>query len=270
MEKYNLILENGTSKEVDALFYLYNSKYYFMYTEREIDEAGYVILYLVQVGKEVIRNEFGNVETGAMVGVEIKDPTEWVNVQQSVTKIVQDKKNGTTSSDIRYLPISMLTKLKIVSKNRFRLMKMIMKQYFGLEFEAVEQSLNQVEVEPLNTPDASLNTYNNEDTNSVNTSTVSNITPEIIQNSPSMTDNLPSQDISTVNNDSNALNNDFSGHSFDSVGTLNTPNVSDEDDSNVIINYKSKYFEEVEKNKELEAKISELTNKINNIKELIG
>ena len=69
MEKYNLILENGTSKEVDALFYLYNSKYYFMYTEREIDEAGYVILYLVQVGKEVIRNEFGNVETGAMVGV---------------------------------------------------------------------------------------------------------------------------------------------------------------------------------------------------------
>ena len=147
---------------------------------------------------------------------------------------------------------------------------MIMKQYFGLEFEAVEQSLNQVEVEPLNTPDVSLNTYNNENNNSVNTSTVSNITPEIIQNSPSMTDNLPSQDISTVNNDSNALNNDFSGHSFDSVGTLNTPNVSDEDDSNVIINYKSKYFEEVEKNKELEAKISELTNKINNIKELIG
>ena len=40
-------------------------------------------------------------------------------------------------------------------------------------------------------------------------------------------------------------------------------------EGNVIIDYRSKYFEEEEKNKELQAQIDELTQKLNEIKKVI-
>ena len=62
---------NGIQKEVYGLFYIYNSKYYFIYTEKELDENGYVILYMTQVGKETASTPNGSVDTGYMIGVEI-------------------------------------------------------------------------------------------------------------------------------------------------------------------------------------------------------
>ena len=123
MEKLNIILSDGVEKEVDCIFYLYNSKYYFIYTLKEIDENGYVILYLSQIGKEIKNTPNGPLETGYMVGVEINDDDEWKNVQKSISKIVEDSKNGTISPEIQYLPLNMITKLKIVSKKIFRVMK---------------------------------------------------------------------------------------------------------------------------------------------------
>ena len=130
MENVKIISDNGVEINVNGIFYIFNSKYYFIYTMGEIDEAGYVKLYLVQVCKEVQNTPTGPVDTGYMLGMEITDPTEWKNVQGSITKIVNDKKNETQSSEIHYLPINMLVNLKIVSKNKFKLMRHIIEENF--------------------------------------------------------------------------------------------------------------------------------------------
>ena len=136
MEKLNIILENGIDAEVNCLFYLYNSKYYFIYTTKEIDENGYVVLYLTQVGKEVKNTEAGPQETGFMIGVEITDPEEWKTVQTSISKIVETAKTKIADPEIQILPLSMLQKLKILGKKKFRLLKDIVRDDLNVEFEA--------------------------------------------------------------------------------------------------------------------------------------
>ena len=88
------ILIDGMEKEVFGIFYIFNSKYYFIYTEKEIDENGYVVLYMTQIGKETQSTPTGVVETGYMVGAEITDLEEQKNVQNSISLIVSDKKTG--------------------------------------------------------------------------------------------------------------------------------------------------------------------------------
>ena len=51
MENIKIFID-GIQKDVYGLFYVFDSKYYFIYTEKEVDENGYVILYMSQVGKE--------------------------------------------------------------------------------------------------------------------------------------------------------------------------------------------------------------------------
>ena len=106
------ILIDGIQKDVYGLFYVFNSKYYFIYTEKEVDENNYVILYMSQIGKETKNTEAGPVDTGYMVGVEVTDNDEQQNVQTSISYIVEDKKNNTVNPLIQYLPMSMLTNLK--------------------------------------------------------------------------------------------------------------------------------------------------------------
>ncbi len=135
MEKLNIILENGIDQEVNCLFYLYNQKYYFIYTTKEIDENGYLVLYLTQIGKEVKNTEAGPQETGFMIGVEITNPEEWKAVQTSISKIVETAKTKVADPDIQILPLSMLQKLKILGKKKFRLLKDIVRDDLNVEFE---------------------------------------------------------------------------------------------------------------------------------------
>ena len=204
MEKAKIILEDGSTKEVDSIFYLYNSRYYVIYTEKELDDNGYVVLNVVQVGKEVNQTPNGPVETGYMIGVDIKDDAESQAVQTSITKIVEDKKNNTQSPEIQYLPLNMLVNLKIVSKKTFRLLKNIVEQYFGISL-------------------------GNDDQQSI---------------SPA----------STINDTSNGFE----------VNKFNNQ------DSDVIVDYRTKYYEEQEKNKELEKTVTNLTDILKNIKDMIG
>lgn len=147
MEKLSIILEDGVEKEVNCLFYLYNSKYYFVYTTKEIDENGYVVLYLSQIGKEVKNTERGPVETGFMIGAEITDSEEWKNVQTSISKIVETAKTKVADPDIQILPLSMLQKMKIVGKKKFRLLKDIVKNDLNVEFEEAVTTPNPAVVE---------------------------------------------------------------------------------------------------------------------------
>lgn len=185
MDLVNIILEDGTEKQVHGIFYLYNSKYYFIYTENEIDEKGYVVLHLTQVGKEVITTPDGaRQETGRMIGMEVSDPNEWKLVQTSITKIVDDKKNNTQSLEINYFDISMINGIKILSKKTFRLLRTLIENCFNL-----------------------------------------NITDNTNQNNSNETQ---------------------------------------------IIDYRASFFEEQQKNQELQASIDELNNKINQIRQIIG
>lgn len=147
MENVKIISDNGVEIEVNGLFYIYNSKYYFIYTTGEIDENEYVKLYVVQVGKEVQNTPTGPVDTGYMLGMEISNVEEWAKVQESITKIVENKKNNTQNNEIQYLPINMLVNLKIVSKNKFKLMRHIIEDNFKVNlspvnFETVNDDIN--------------------------------------------------------------------------------------------------------------------------------
>ena len=135
MQDIKIILENGEQKDVSCIFYMYNSKYYIIYTEKELDQNGYVVLHLSQVGKEIKQSPTGPVDTGYMIGVEISDPNEWSIVQKSITEIVDDKKNNTTSKDIQYLSADMLKNLKILSKKTFRLMRSVVEGAFKVAIE---------------------------------------------------------------------------------------------------------------------------------------
>lgn len=194
MEKLNIILENGIDTDVNCMFYLYNSKYYFIYTTKEIDENGYVILYLTQIGKEVKNTPQGSMETGYMIGVEITDPEEWKLVQTSISKIVESAKSKIADPEIQILPLSMLTKLKILGKKKFRLLKEIVKSDLNVEF-----------------------------------------------------DNEPKEEAMQLQQE-----------------------VAPEEEQNVVIDYRAKFFEEQDKNEELVKEIEGLNSKLDEIKRIVA
>ena len=229
MGNVKIFLENGVATNVNGIFYVFNSKYYFIYTTGELDENEYVKLYVVQVCKEVQNTPTGPVDTGYMLGMEIKDQEEWRKVQQSITKIVEDKKNGTQSPEIQYLPMNMLVNLKIASKNKFKLVKHI-----------VENGFNVTLTQPV-----ILNDNNNE-----------NVT---------LNDNL-------VDNMVNIDNTDMSIQPVLPIETnidLNTTSL-EQPSGDVIIDYRARFFEEQEKNQQLEEQIRVLNEKLENIKSIIG
>ena len=199
MENTKIILGNNLEANVNGIFYIFNSKYYFIYTQGEAVDDDYVQLYIVQVCKEVQNTPTGQDDTGNMLGVEIKDENEWSKVQASITEIVDDKKNGTVNKEIQYLPITMLTNLKIISKNKFKLMKHLVDE----NFKTQQENPTVVEIEPA-----------------------------------------PIEPV------------------------VDNP-IPDSSESDIIIDYRTKFFEEQEKNKELQEQIKDLQDKINSIKQVI-
>lgn len=212
MENTKIILENGLESNVNGIFYVFNSKYYFLYTLGEQVDNDYIQLYVVQVCKEVKSTPTGPVETGYMIGMETANKDEWATVQTSITKIVDDRKNGTNSGEIQYLPISMLTNLKIVSKNKLKLMQHLLRDAFNFNLPST--------------------THTN----------IENLIPNQNNNSTVPVEPLP---ISNPVDPVNQVEND------------------------VIIDYRTKFFEEQDKNKELEEQIKNLQDKLNSVKSIL-
>ena len=241
MENVKIYID-GIQKDVYGVFYIYNSKYYFIYTEKEVDEKGYVILYMSQVGKETKNTPNGPVDTGYMVGVEVADAEEQKKAQVSVSYIVEDKKNNTTNPEIQYLPMNMLVNLKIVSKKRFRLLKSIMMENFKLAFEdvqtnVVENTLSGQNLEPIAPVMPEVDPV---------VESVPSVMPEVTSVAEPVVPVMP-----------------------EVISEIKAPTETNLNDANVIIDYRSKYFEEEEKNQQLQAKIDELTQKLNEIKKVI-
>ena len=184
---------------------------------------------MTQVGKETKNTEVGPVDTGYMIGVEIK-PEDQQGVQTSISYIVEDKKNNTIHSQIQYVPMSMLTNLKIMGKKRFRLLKSIMEENFKLTFES---NGSQVTFDNVVVPE----------------NIVKPLDPQV--QVPTAQSTLPlevQQPVLTQQNNQ----------------------VSIPESNNVVVDYRTKYFEIEEKNKELQIQIDELTKKLEEIRKVIG
>ena len=275
MDSVKVYLENGQEKEVNGIYYIFNSKYYFMYTEKEIDENGYVVLHLAQIGKEVKSTPSGNQETGFLIGLEIADPEEWKLVQGSITEIVDDKRNGTVSPEIQYLPINMLSNLKIVSKKTFRLMQSVMLESFKIDVSNTQPLVQQA---PL-----SIEVTDSEEVAPVQpVNPFAPVTPVVPEVSEPLQESKPEEIPVTQPNLENitpasAIPVDPLAVPFSSVTPVDPFGDSQvssatipSEDSNIIIDYRAKFFEEQEKNKQLQATIDELNSKITNIKNIIG
>ena len=314
MDSVKVYLENGQEKEVNGIYYIFNSKYYFMYTEKEIDENGYVVLHLAQIGKEVKSTPSGNQETGFLIGLEIADPEEWKLVQGSITKIVDDKRNGTASPEIQYLPINMLSNLKIVSKKTFRLMQSVMLESFKIDVSNTQplvqqaplsievtdsEEVAQAPVQPVNpfapvtpvvpevsetlqeskpeeTPVAQPNTESiaPASANPANPIVVpfAPVTPVVPEVSAPLQESKPEEvPIAQPNMESITPASVTPVTPVDPFGDSQVSSATiPSEDSNIIIDYRAKFFEEQEKNKQLQATIDELNSKISNIKNIIG
>ena len=221
MENTRIISDNGVEINVNGLFYVFNSKYYFIYTTGEKVDEEYIRLYVVQVCKEVKNTPSGPVDTGYMLGMEISNPDEWAKVQDSITKIVEDKKNGTQNPEIQYLPMTMLVNLKVISNNKFKLMKTIVQDNFKVQLmEDNKNTVNTVPVEQVIQP-------------------IQPVVEQVIE---------PMQPV---------------------VEQAEPINNGSEPVGEVIIDYRSRFFEEQEKNQALNEEIKVLKEKLENIKNII-
>lgn len=227
MENTKILIDN-LETAVNGVFYVFNSKYYFIYTLGELDEKDYVKLYVVQVCKEIQNTPTGPIDTGYMLGMEITNTEEWSKVQESITKVVQDKKTGMQSPEIQYMSMSMLVNLKIVSKNNFKLMRHIVEENFKVLIQQPQMPIQQLE--PI-----------------IDESALQPQQPVQVNQSDNSNENLTNVVQPIPQN-------------------VNTAPLGGE----VIIDYRAKFFEEQDKNQELEEQIKVLTEKLNNIKDIIG
>ena len=136
MEDVKILLEGGIETQVKGIFYVFDSKYYFIYTLGEIVDSDYVQLYVLQVCKEVKNTPQGTISTGNLIGVSISDKEEWSKVQKSIVTMVEDKKAEKPSGTIQYMPINSLKNLKVYSKNKFKLIKDIV--YNNFKYKNIE------------------------------------------------------------------------------------------------------------------------------------
>lgn len=249
MENVKITLETGIQIDVLGVFYVFNSKYYFIFTEKELDENDYVKLYVVQVCKEIQNTPTGPIDTGNMLGMEISNSEEWSKVQQSITKIVEDKKNKTQSSEIQYLPMNMLVNLKIISKNKFKLIRQIIEENFKVNIISNQVDNSNVITSSNNAPSEVVNIQPIEPVQLVMPieTTISTLSNETITNN----NVVPIQDLQVSEN-------------------LSLVNNNIENNGDVIIDYRAKLFEEQEKNSKLEEQIKLLNEKLDSIKQILG
>lgn len=103
-----------------AIYYTNNERFYVIYTEKEKDENGYVVLHVAKVLKEVNSTPEGIVPTGRFIGLEISDAAEWDAVKLDISSIVANKQSG-AETNVKYLPVDEIVGINIKSSKIFKL-----------------------------------------------------------------------------------------------------------------------------------------------------
>ena len=139
MDNVNVTIENVV-KNVQGIYYISNNNYYFLYTEKQRDENGYIILNIVKVLQEVVNTPTGQAPTGNLVGLSITDEEEWKNVQKDISNIIDDKQNKKREA-VRYLDINLLQKLIVKNTRVFRLKEEMYNKTFGAKIVEKENKV---------------------------------------------------------------------------------------------------------------------------------
>ena len=129
MDNVEVMIDNVV-KNVLGMYYISNNNYYFLYTENQRDEKGYIVLHVVKVLQEVMNTPSGQTPTGNLVGIAINDEQEWKNVQKDISNIIADKQNKKRQA-VRYLEIKLLKKLIVKNTRIFRLKEEIFNKSFN-------------------------------------------------------------------------------------------------------------------------------------------
>ena len=196
---------------------------------------------------------------------------EWKEVQESISKIVNSKKTKIEDKDIQYLPINMLTNLKIVSKKTFRLLAGIIENDFGININE-ELNNNLVADSNLNKPIDDLSEQvvepiipNNEEAIDVQTENdnVNIEMPVEIENQSALP---PVETPIAIEESNNEISNEIVSTDEEVHEQVDQ---DEEDNSDIIIDYRTRFFEEQEKNKHLNDEIEKLKEKLNNIDKII-
>lgn len=131
------------SVEIDVIRYFkYNNTNYLIYTLNEIDEKGFVKLYIVKIMKQF----------NLLIAKTIKDEYEWKQIQQMVKELVTELKNNKLNEFID-LDISNLDNIIIKEARYFKLDKKLLNILIKKEEQDKEQDLNNLptmeEISPI-------------------------------------------------------------------------------------------------------------------------
>lgn len=121
-----------------AIYYTNNERFYVIYTEKQKDENGYVILHIAKVLKEVNSTPEGIVPTGRFIGLEISDAEEWDAVKADIGSIVANKQAG-TPTNVKYLPVQEIENVNIKSSKIFKLREDVVNSII-IETKTVEEA----------------------------------------------------------------------------------------------------------------------------------
>jgi len=139
MNDITIVESNGIKTLAKCIYYTSNGGYYLIFTKNEQDSNGYVILYISKIAREIIGQNEQNVPISSLIGISITDENEWNTVKQDISKIIEDKKNGTKLYN--YIDSSILENIKIKDSKKFKLSAEILNHVFGMNYKIINNEV---------------------------------------------------------------------------------------------------------------------------------
>lgn len=236
-----LLIENINGEKINTwgMYYSSNGKFYTIFTLKEKDELGYILLNISKVLKEVTNGPDGVTVTDNYVGVEITDPTEWEMVKTDIGNVVSDKQNN-TKSNIEYLSTKEIEGIKIKSSKVFKLRE-----------DVINNMMDTIPEEPLPTPVPLDDITNTEEP----------ISEQLVEQKPydmvqELADETPEE------SQNQTVEPEISEKPVEEPVKQEVINTG-------LVDYEQRYLEEVARRQQLEEEVEILKNKINNIKSII-
>lgn len=279
MNGVNVQNANGEIININVIRYFkLNGFDYLVFSLNEIDDGGYVKLYISKIVDGI--------------GMSITDDVEWNLIKDTIKDVIKRNKEG-ISLGIEDLSENNISQIKINDQKVFKLNDSLL-QLLSANKNVKENALNNE-----STLDKDIFSENNETLDQklaqVNTSSISEVTP-VTQGEGNFTNNVPEQPLmpdinnvsDTVAQDNNIVNDSLLNQDATKgvnieLNTNFTNSVSpeqenlnsdlyyngDDDKNENITDYKALYEDEKRKNEEISNELKKYQNLINSLKEVL-
>lgn len=135
MEKITITSEDNSKMSVDLVRYFkFKNDYFLIYTMNEIDEKGYLKLYLVKIMEEL----------GNPIAYTIKNDKEWAGMQNIIKKVLKEIKTN-KKRNLVDLDYSGIQEIKIVNPRFFKLDPKLV-DTLASNYEFVVENSNSVDI----------------------------------------------------------------------------------------------------------------------------